>query len=389
MSSRSLVIFTLGGVVHALQRPICTDHTDLTRFPGPDGRCDGIIQNAADWDRRRKDILVGFAAVAGTLPARENLPPLDVQIVDTKVLAGGVRRLNLTYDSGEANAQMRVPAFLYLPPATAIAASPGGKAPCILASHPTSVAGKKYAEIRSPPLDYAVELAERGYAVVQPDYPSMGGMRGYNFTRAEADGSWASGTLKAVWDNMRAIDLLEARNDTNIDQLAAIGHSSGGHNSLFTSVLDERIKVVVSSCGWTPWQYYVLHAPLARSWALPKYMPRISTVFHDDIPSIPFDFYELVAAIAPRPFFSNSPYTDFNFNVSGVWATVPKVRPIWKLFDAEGEGSLHVEYPAGGCMSEGGSHDCGHDFPAGTRLEAYQFIDRHLGVSCRPVVGKK
>ena len=48
--SRSLVIalFTLGGVVHALQRPICTDHTDLTRFPGPNGRCDGIIKTADD-----------------------------------------------------------------------------------------------------------------------------------------------------------------------------------------------------------------------------------------------------------------------------------------------------------------------------------------------------
>ena len=38
--------------------------------------------------------------------------------------------------------------------------------------------------------------------------------------------------------------------------------------------------------------------------------------------AIPFDFYELVAALAPRAFFSNSPYTDPNFNVSGVWAAL-------------------------------------------------------------------
>ena len=27
------------------------------------------------------------------------------------------------------------------------------------------------------------------------------------------------------------------------------GHSLGGHNSVYTAVLDDRIKVVVSSCG--------------------------------------------------------------------------------------------------------------------------------------------
>jgi hypothetical protein len=93
-------------------------------------------------------------------------------------------------------------------------------------------------------------------------------------------------------------------------------------------------------------------------------MPRIATLFNNSVDMIPFDFYELVAAVAPRPLFSNSPYTDFNFNVSGVFATLPKVRPVWDLFDGASS-SLHVTFPAGGCMAEGGDHDCGHDFPAG------------------------
>jgi dienelactone hydrolase len=356
-----------------IQLPVCADHSSLHNFPDSDGRCESEIKTADDWLKRRSDILVGFKAVAGAIPSREHQPALDVQITHTIYLPNGVRRHNLTYVAA-ANATLRVPAFLYVP----ATATSDQRAPCVLASHPTSTLGKEYASIRAPPLNYAEELAARGYVVIQPDYPSMGGLRDYDFTKAEADG-WASGTARAVFDNMRAIDVMTQLNFTEIEKLAAIGHSLGGHNTLFTSVVDERVKVVVSSCGWTPWRYYITEdRPLKSTWAIPKYMPRITSVFKDVTQTIPFDFEELVAAIAPRAFFSNSPYTDFNFNVSGVWATVPKVRTIWELLGATD--ALHFEYPAGGCMSEAGGHDCGHDFPAGTRFEAYDFIDRQLGL---------
>jgi hypothetical protein len=44
------------------------------------------------------------------------------------------------------------------------------------------------------------------FVVIQPDYPSMGGMAEYNFLSS----AFASGTMKAVFDNMRAIDVLES-----------------------------------------------------------------------------------------------------------------------------------------------------------------------------------
>ena len=340
----------------SVQLPACTDHTDVSTFPGTNGRCDQRVRTQADWLARRADIVTGFTAAAGTLPTSRRAP-LDMQVMSTIVLPSGVRRMNLTYVAEHAT----IPAFLYVP-AAATAERP---APCVLASHPTSDEGKNYASVRAPPLNYAEELAERGYVVILPDYVGMGGLRSWDFAHSH----WPSGTIAAVSNNMRAIDLLESLNYTDTDRLAAIGHSLGGHNSLFTGVLDTRIKIVVSSCGWTPWQYYITAStPLNHTWANAKYMPRIASMFGGDPQRIPFDFYELVAAIAPRPFFSNSPYTDFNFNVSGVWETVPKVRPVWELFGAGSD--LHVEYPAGGCMSERGSHDCGHDFPAGTRFES-------------------
>jgi len=242
------------------------------------------------------------------------------------------------------------------------------------------VLGKDYSTIRSPQLNYGAELAARGFVVMQPDYPSMGGLGNYNFTTAAENGVFVSGTMKAVYDNMRAIDLLSTFDYADTTKLGCIGHSLGGHNSIFTAVMDTRIKVIVSSSGWTPWEYYTAN-PLSTSWSLPKYMPRIGSVYHNDKSQIPFDFYELVAALAPRAFFSNSPYTDPNFNVTGVWAALPKVRPVWGLYDKPE--FVETVFPAGGCMFEPvngvGFHDCGHDFPPGTRWEAYDFMARHLG----------
>jgi hypothetical protein len=34
------------------------------------------------------------------------------------------------------------------------------------------------------------------------------------------------------------------------ERIGCIGHSLGGHNSLFTAVFDSRIKIVVTSCGF-------------------------------------------------------------------------------------------------------------------------------------------
>jgi hypothetical protein len=81
---------------------------------------------------------------------------------------------------------------------------------------------------------------------------------------------------------------------------------------------------------------------------------------------VPFDFYEVVAALAPRPFFSNSPLHDSNFDVAGVRKAEAVARPVYELLGAGDR--LQVRYP-----------DCKHDFPPDTRQEAYRFLDDALG----------
>jgi hypothetical protein len=147
-------------------------------------------------------------------------------------------------------------------------------------------------------------------------------------------------------------------------RLGAIGHSLGGHNAMFVGAFDTRLKVVVSSCGWTPFHDY-LQGKIAP-WTQDCYMPRLRDVYKLDPDRVPFDFYEVVAALAPRAFFSSSPLRDGNFDVAGVRKAEPVAREVFKLLGAED--NLKVVYP-----------DCAHDFPPEVRREAYAFIDRVLG----------
>ena len=211
----------------------------------------------------------------------------------------------------------------------------------------------------SPNLHYALELAKRGYVTLAPDYPSFG-EHGYDFSKHE---EWASGSLKAIWDNMRGIDLLQRMPEVQPDRIGCIGHSLGGHNTIFTSFFDERISVAVSSCGFTRFHKY--YKGNLKGWTSDRYMPRIASEYGSDPNGVPFDFPELIAGLAPRAFFTNSPVRDDNFEVSGVRDTIAEASRVYRLYGVADH--LRATYP-----------DSAHDFPPAAREEAYRFIDRFL-----------
>jgi len=127
--------------------------------------------------------------------------------------------------------------------------------------------------------------------------------------------------------------------------------------------MDPRIKVVVSSCGWTPFHDY--YGGKIKGWTSDRYMPSLRDTYNLDANQVPFDFYELTAALAPRAFFSNSPLHDSNFDYRGIEKAAPKVRRIYNLYDASDH--LRIAYP-----------ESEHDFPTSVREESYRFIDQIL-----------
>lgn len=329
------------------------DHSNLfvVRDAGGNER---QVKTPADWAERVTHIRANMQQVTGPLHDTARWTPLDTETVSEEKTAKYLRRkVRFTAEVGD-----RVPAWLLIP--NELPAS--GKAPAMLCLHQTTKIGKdEPAGLGGlPSLDYAHELAERGYVCLAPDYPSFGEYA-YDFKKMGAHR--ASGSMKAIWNNMRAVDLLETLPQVNKDRIGVIGHSLGGHNAIFTAVFDERLKAVISSCGFTPFHDY--YGGKVTGWTSDRYMPRIHDAYDDNADKIPFDFYELIAAIAPRGFFSNSPLHDSNFDINGVRKAFAKDAEIYALLKAEK--NLTLVTP-----------DAPHDFPDAERQAAYEWLDRIL-----------
>lgn len=342
----------LGFAADPPSQPI--DHSRLLVYATPDGQ-ERPVRTPADWAIRRRQILQGMEAAMGPLPGRSKLPPPKVEILE-RVDGDGFVRLGIAYLAEEND---RVPAHLYLPKDS----GPVTRRPAIVAMHPTSALGKKRIageaqDIESLHRAYAKELAQRGYIVLAPDYPSFGDYK-YDFKKS----AFVSGTMKGVFNHIRGVDLLVAREDVDPALIGAIGHSLGGHNAIFLGAFDPRVQVVVSSCGWTPFHDY--YGGKLAGWTSDRYMPRIRDTYRLDPDRMPFDFYEVIAALAPRAFFSCSPLGDSNFDFRGVKKAETKVREVFSLLGVADR--LEIHYP-----------DCTHDFPDEIRQKAYAFIDRTL-----------
>ena len=328
--------------------------TNLLVYHGRDGEI-LPVKSPANWQMRRAEILQGFQQIAGTLPGREKRCALDARIEHQKD-CGGFEQRCITYASEPGS---RVPAYLLIPKS---ALESGTRCPAVLCLHPTdSEFGNRVVveTLRDNYPAYARELTERGLVTLSPAYPLLANYQ----PKLKALG-WQSGTLKAVWDNIRGLDLLETLSFVKHGSYGAIGHSLGGHNAIFTAVFDSRIKVVVSSCGFDSFLDYYGGDPSnwqpGRGWCQTRYMPRLAD-YCGRLAEIPFDFHELVGALAPRPIFVNAPLGDDNFKWRSVDAVVKSASTVYQLYGVPG--NLTVAHP-----------DCAHAFPRDEREQAYHLL---------------
>jgi acetyl esterase/lipase len=329
-----------------LSPPVYPDHTRLLVIRSNAGE-ETPVASPADWQVRRAHILAHLQEVMGPLPGGERRVSLAVEVVETIEEPAYVRK-KLRYASEPAD---RVPAWLLVPKGEK------GQRPAMLCLHQTVPIGKDepVGLGGKPNLRYARELAERGYVTLAPDYPNFGEHKVDPYALG-----YASASMKAVWDNLRAVDLLASLPEVDPDRIGVIGHSLGGHNAIFTAVFDDRLKAVVSSCGFTDFRYY--YQGNLAGWSHKGYMPRIRAEFGLDPSKMPFDFPELVAALAPRGLFVNAPTRDANFDVTGVRVCIDAAGEVYRLLGVPRR--LEAAYL-----------DADHDFPPAIRLRSYQFLD--------------
>jgi len=342
------------------------NRSNLLQFRTPSGSVKEIT-TPEEWNGRRQQILVGMQRVMGKYPITNDRSNPSIRIVKEADAGTYIRRL-ITYrsevDLNMSDENSQTPAYLCIPKDVLAGKR---KAAAVLCLHPTdnTVGHKVVVGLGGRAgRQYAAELAERGYVTISPSYPHLAsyypnlGKLGY-----------VSGTMKAIQDNSRAIDLLETLDYVDTSRgVAAIGHSLGGHNAIYTAVFDQRISVIASSCGFDSYLDYYGGAErvwfFGKGWCQIRYMPRLSD-YRGRLEEIPYDFHELLGALAPRPVFVNAPLHDSNFVAASVDRCADAARPVYKLLGDEK--NLVIRHP-----------DSNHNFPDEMRAEAYELIDSVL-----------
>src|SRR5262245_15578345 len=342
----------------------------------------GNAKSPEEYGIRREFIKVWIQETMGGLPKTARRVPLDVKVESREETPEYVR-VKLTYAAEPGD---RVPALLLVPKKVTLDADGlggmvanrdrtsannrgfGGRLPAMLCLHPTNPDGKAQTAglVGTTTRHYGHQLAQRGFVCLIPDYPSFGDYKSYDFkqkTPGIDQQLYTSGSMKAIWNNVRAVDLLESLGYVDVDNIGVIGHSLGGHNALFTAVFEPRLKAVVTSCGFTAFHDYMKGD--LKGWTSDRYMPKIRDVYENNPDKMPFDFHEVLAAIAPRGIYVNAPLGDTNFEVSGVKKCIAAAQPVFELLDAKDQ--LVVEYP-----------DAGHDFPDDVRDRVYKWLEQQL-----------
>ncbi len=331
------------------QAPFYVDKLNVMQVQDEEGHL-VPVRSVADWRLRRTHIVANMQLVMGRLPAgRGELAPEVEVLSEQEGPKFTLRKISYVAEPGD-----RVPAWLFVPT--------GAKElrPGCVCLHQTTGIGKDEPAGQGglENLHYARELAQRGLVTIAPDYPGFGEYQ----IDAYAMG-YVSATMKGICNHMRAVDVLQSLPEVDPERIGCIGHSLGGHNTLFLAVFDERVKVAVTSCGFNSFARY-MEGDLT-GWSHRGYMPRIAELYGTDPTRMPFDFTEVLAAIAPRAVFINAPVGDSNFAVEGVYDCINTAAPVYCLLGASHR--LVATHP-----------DCGHDFPLATREQAYEFMARAL-----------
>lgn len=303
----------------------------------------------------RAALLARLEQVMGPFPPASRRVPLEPQFGRAEDLGDIVRR-EVTWQSEPGSL---VAAWMVQPKD---AGRNGRRFPAVLCLHQTHAAGRNVVVglANSPDDEYALELARRGFVGLAPPYPLLA-----DYAPDLAALGYVSGTMKAVWDNSRALDLLASLPFVSTNRgFGALGHSLGGHNGLFTAAFDPRLTAVVTSCGFDAFRDYYDGDPAVweagRGWTSTRYMPRLAA-YRGRPGDIPFDFADVLEAIAPRAVFVSAPVGDTNFRWRSVARITAEVGPRFP------PGALVVEHPA-----------AGHRFPPEVRQRAYEFLESRL-----------
>ena len=286
--------------------------------------------------------------------------PLNIRVTDEKTLDGDVVRQRVEYDVAPGET---VPAYHMFKRGIP------GDAKGVLSIHAHDgdqgfINGKDFNSRPDPndPSQYSYRAALNGFRVLAPDALCFGERKlpwGYSemfysevIMHAELCAKGSSLAWKSVWDNSRALEVLEQFGASSI---GCIGHSGGSIQSYILAAVNERVKAAACFNSFTTLRHQFYKYRLAH--CLYLYIPGMVTAG--------IDWDQVVALTAPRPVFFG-------------WGKKDEGTPeaMYRAFvDAIKKRCGENGWPVSVTAHE---EDTEHDVTEGMLSEAMKFLKTHL-----------
>jgi dienelactone hydrolase len=180
-------------------------------------------------------------------------------------------------------------------------------------------------------------LALEGYAVLAFDQSGFGERMDETKPFYDRWPHW-SRMGRMVEDVSAAVTALQQDPQVDADRIYLFGYSMGGMIGLHAAALDQRIKGAVSIAGFTPMR---TDTPDTGTGGIARFsherglIPRLG-FFVGNEARIPYDYDELIAAIAPRPVMIVAPQFDRDANPADVRTAVSRARAVYEIYGAGG-----------------------------------------------------
>lgn len=221
---------------------------------------------------------------------------------------------------------------LYYPKGTAADA----KLPTIVWLHGHSYPlGYMWVYRTNPDLHPILAMVKAGYAVLAFDQTGHGSRMGEFAGFFDRNPNW-SRFGKMIADTRAGIDAIQKDTICDPNKIYLYGYSMGGALALHVAAVEPRVKGVVSICGFTPMRTDTESkgtGGLARNSVVLPQIPKLG-LFIGDEARLPYDYNELIAAIAPRPVYVISPTLDRDATPEDVHTAVDQARKVYTLYSA-------------------------------------------------------
>jgi pimeloyl-ACP methyl ester carboxylesterase len=318
------------------------------------------VSSLEDWQQRRVVLKQRYLDLQRD-QHKPSKPALDLQIHEETVVDDVYRRQLISYAVEEGE---RAHAYLGIP------LQIDGSAPAVVALHGTFAEGAKRAAglVDNPDKAYLDHLCRRGYVVIAPEH-FVSGHRippegAYDTTRFhQRHPEWTS-VGKFTYEHSIAVDVLQSLDFVDSENIGALGHSLGGHGTMFLAAYDERIKAAAGNCAAS----FFRHNPGVNNWSRDRWYVYFKHLrpglLSGEMP--PIDFHEIMALISPRAFLDVSAINDGHPPTQKQRVLMlMKVMDVYALQKASDKFAFYV-------------HGRGHSVEHESRQLIYGWMDTHL-----------